>query len=192
MVRPLPPTVTTKQRITASIGLWAELGVVDRGGDDPLVPGTRAHDRTIQSLLVSYHEDGAEYFGRHRSLLDRGEGHRIKQIEWRAANAPARCSTARLRPPRVPCLEGSVPLHNRPYLLAKPLPGRRHPVKAAGREAGARDARQPLPDGAGLAPWRQAGDCVEDVHSPLGTLISPAPVFYRSPIRCHQHRALCR
>jgi hypothetical protein len=54
--------------------LWAELGVVDRGGDDPLVPGTRAHDRTIQSLLVSYHEDGAEYFGRHRSLLDRGEG----------------------------------------------------------------------------------------------------------------------
>jgi hypothetical protein len=54
--------------------LWAELGVVDRGGDDPPVPGTRAHDRTIQSLLVSYHEDGAEYFGRHRSLLDRGEG----------------------------------------------------------------------------------------------------------------------
>jgi hypothetical protein len=49
--------------------LWAELGVVElrrqsrrerRGGDDPPVPGTRAHDRTIQSLLVSYHEDDAE------------------------------------------------------------------------------------------------------------------------------------
>ena len=118
------------------------------------------------------------------------KGHRIKQIEWRAAGAPARDGAA--SSPRVPCLEGSVPLHNRPYLLAKPLPGRRHPVKAASREAGSRDARQPLPDGAGLAPWRQAGDCVEDVHSPLGTLISPAPVFYRSPIRCHQHRALCR
>ena len=30
-----------------------------------------------------------------------------------------------------------------PYLHGEPLPGRRHPVKAASREAGARDARQP-------------------------------------------------
>jgi hypothetical protein len=40
--------------------------------------------------------------------------------------------------------------------MASPLPGRPCPVKAGSREAGARDARQPLPDGAGLAPSRQA------------------------------------
>jgi hypothetical protein len=30
-----------------------------------------------------------------------------------------------------------------PYQHDEPLPGRRHPVKASSREAGARDARQP-------------------------------------------------
>jgi len=43
------------------------------------------------------------------------------------------------------------------YLHGKLLPDRRHPVKAGSGEAGARHARQPLPDGAGLAAWRQAG-----------------------------------
>jgi hypothetical protein len=51
----------------------------------------------------------------------------------------------------------------------------RRPVKAASREARARDARPPLPDGAGPAPWRQAGDVVGDAYSSLGTLNRPNP-----------------
>jgi hypothetical protein len=35
---------------------------------------------------------------------------------------------------------GSVPFPVKPYLLGKPLPGRRQPVKAASREAVARSA----------------------------------------------------
>jgi hypothetical protein len=35
---------------------------------------------------------------------------------------------------------GSIPFPIKPYLLGRPLPGRRHPVKAASREAGARNA----------------------------------------------------
>jgi hypothetical protein len=42
-----------------------------------------------------------------------------------------------------------------PHLHDEPLPGRWHPVKAGSREAGARNAREPLPNAAGLAPWRQ-------------------------------------
>ena len=45
---------------------------------------------------------------------------------------------------------GSVPLPIKPYLLGKPLPGRRHPVKAASREAGARNAPA-------LTGWRWSG-----------------------------------
>jgi len=45
---------------------------------------------------------------------------------------------------------GSVPLLVKPYLLDKPLPGRRQPVKAASREAGARNAPA-------LTGWRWSG-----------------------------------
>ena len=45
---------------------------------------------------------------------------------------------------------GSVPLPIAPYLLGKPLPGRRHPVKAASSEAGARNAPA-------LKGWRWCG-----------------------------------
>jgi hypothetical protein len=87
--------------------------------------------------------------------------------------------------PRVPCLEGSVPPHNRPYLLAKPPPGRRHPVKAVSREAG-RAMRASLE---GMAPvWPHSYKQV----TVLWTLISPAPVSCRNSIRCRRHRALCR
>ena len=61
----------------------------------------KRHARTIDQSrvwLVKYHEDGAEYFGRHRSMLDRGErGHRIKQIEWRVAGARRRGFVPRSR-----------------------------------------------------------------------------------------------
>jgi hypothetical protein len=53
-----------------------------------------------------------------------------------------------------------------PYLHGEPPLGRRHPVKAASREARARDACQPLPDGTGLAPCLQAGDDIGDTHKP--------------------------
>lgn len=36
--------------------------------------------------------------------------------------------------------KGAVRAPNQPYLLEEPLPGRRQPVKAASREAGARSA----------------------------------------------------
>ncbi len=45
---------------------------------------------------------------------------------------------------------GSVPLLVKPYLLGKPLPGRRQPVKAASREAVARNAPA-------LTGWRRSG-----------------------------------
>jgi hypothetical protein len=45
---------------------------------------------------------------------------------------------------------GSVPLPTEPYLHDEPLPGRRHPVKAASREAGARHAPA-------LTGWRRSG-----------------------------------
>jgi hypothetical protein len=43
-----------------------------------------------------------------------------------------------------------------PYLHAKPLAGRRHRSRPARRRSRAREEREPLPDGAGPAPWRQA------------------------------------
>jgi hypothetical protein len=105
--------------------------------------------------------------------------------KWHRIKESRRCATARLRPPRVPCLEGSVPPHNRPYLLAKPPPGRRHPVKAVSREAG-RAIRASLE---GMAPvWPHSYKQV----TVLWTLISPAPVSCRNSIRCRRHRALCR
>jgi hypothetical protein len=61
-----------------------------------------------------------------------------------------------------------------PYLLAKLRPGRRHPVKAASRRSRAREQREPLPDGAGPAPWRRAG---EDT----GHHRSPGPRFLAKP-----------
>jgi hypothetical protein len=45
---------------------------------------------------------------------------------------------------------GSIPLPIKAYLLGKPLPGRRQPVKAASREAGARHAPA-------LTGWRCSG-----------------------------------
>ncbi len=45
---------------------------------------------------------------------------------------------------------GSVPFPVKPYLLGKPLPGRRQPVKAASREAVARNAPA-------LTGWRWSG-----------------------------------
>jgi len=44
----------------------------------------------------------------------------------------------------------SVPFPTKPYLLGKPLPGRRQPVKAASREAVARNAPA-------LTGWRWSG-----------------------------------
>jgi len=41
------------------------------------------------------------------------------------------------------CTERKRQVSIRAYLPGEPLPGRRHPVKAASREAGARAARQP-------------------------------------------------
>jgi hypothetical protein len=46
---------------------------------------------------------------------------------------PAEALLARVR-------KGSVPFPIKPSLLGKPLPGRRQPVKAVSREAGARNA----------------------------------------------------
>jgi hypothetical protein len=45
---------------------------------------------------------------------------------------------------------GSVSFPIKPYLLGRPLPGRRRPVKAASREAGARNAPA-------LTGWRWSG-----------------------------------
>jgi hypothetical protein len=63
-----------------------------------------------------------------------------------------------------------------PYLHGKPLPGRRHPVKAVSRRSRAREQREPLPDGAGPAPWRQAGGDARHHHS-------PGPRFLAKPHR---------
>lgn len=53
-----------------------------------------------------------------------------------------------------------------PYLHGTPLPGRCQPVKAASRRSWARVQHEPLQDGAGPAPWRQAGGDAGHRHSP--------------------------
>ena len=69
-----------------------------------------------------------------------------------------------------------------PYLQAKPLPGRRHPVKAVSRRSRAREQREPLPDGAG----RLLGDKQVETHV---TIRAPARVSWRNPIGRRPHRA---
>jgi hypothetical protein len=54
-----------------------------------------------------------------------------------------------------------------PYLHGEPEPGRRHPVKAVSRRSRAREQRELLPDGTGLAPNLYAGDDAGDTHSPV-------------------------
>ena len=53
-----------------------------------------------------------------------------------------------------------------PYLHGTPLPGRCQPVKAASRRSSVRVQHEPLQDGAGPAPWRQAGGDAGHRHSP--------------------------
>jgi hypothetical protein len=52
--------------------------------------------------------------------------------------------------PQIPCQDEEAPLPTKPYLLGKPLPGRRQPVKAVSREAGALNAPT-------LTGWRWSG-----------------------------------
>ena len=106
-------------------------------------------------------------FGRHRSMRDRGERGTVpNKLRWRVARVGAR---QRGSLPRSRVWKGSVPLHNRPYLLAKPLPGRRHPVKAASREAGARDATA-------FTGWRRSGPMATS-RSRRGAHSQPQPPF---------------
>jgi hypothetical protein len=54
------------------------------------------------------------------------------------------------------------------HLHGEPEPGRRHPVKAVSRRSRAREQRELLTDGTGLAPYLEAGDDdVGDTHSPV-------------------------
>ena len=66
----------------------------------------------------------------------------------------------------------------------------RRPIKAAtSREAWARDAHLPLPDGDGLAPQRQAGDAAGAPHSSLATRTGPTHIACRSSSRYRRHCA---
>jgi hypothetical protein len=63
----------------------------------------------------------------------------VLAVYGRGTNTNSRCN----RTPLFDRSFGMTHACNLPYLHGEPLPGRRHPVKAASREAGARDARQP-------------------------------------------------
>jgi len=66
-----------------------------------------------------------------------------------------------------------------PYLRGKPLPGRRHPVKAVNRRSRAREQREPVPG-------RHHGD--KQVET-LVTITALARVSWRNPIGRRPHRA---
>ncbi len=70
-----------------------------------------------------------------------------------------------------------------PYLHGKPLPGRRHPVKAVSRRSRAREqCARPYR----MAPVRLHGD--KQVET-LVTITTLARVSWRNPIGRRQHRA---
>src|SRR3954452_1009823 len=69
-----------------------------------------------------------------------------------------------------------------PYPLGKQLPGRRHPVKAASREAGARTAPA-------LTEWRWSDLLGFKLARPTRRLTAPTLAFYPSSIRCRRHCA---
>jgi hypothetical protein len=71
-----------------------------------------------------------------------------------------------------------------PYLLGKPLPGRRHPVKAASRRSRAREQREPLLDGAAL---RSHDDKQVETHV---AITAPARVSWRPPWTPHPYRMM--
>jgi hypothetical protein len=77
-----------------------------------------------------------------------------------------------------------------PYRHGKSLPGRRHPVEAASRRSRAREQREPLPNDAGPAPWRQAGG----TRVTIVALRERDPVFKGVAARwsCCKMRPICR
>ena len=77
---------------------------------------------------------------------------------------------------------GERPLLVKPYLLGKPLPGRRQPVKAASREAVARNAPA-------LTGCRWSGTLGFKLARPALPLTTPARAFCPSSIRCRRHCA---
>ena len=124
----------------------------------------------------------------HRLLrTGRGTPRRLTPHAARMRPLGAADSNTNLRSNRTPVFQRSAlgRKHSaliKPYLLGEPLPGRRQPVKAASREAGARNAPA-------LTGWRWSGLLGFKQARLALWLTTPARAFCPSSIRCRRHCA---